>query len=894
MAPNLHRPGPAAGLAAVAVLLAWLLPAACQLSQVEPVATPDVVPETEEQGVPPEDPAETTSDGVRDEVREVVRAVLLDPRELNVPEGGSARYRVALSAQPTGAVTVTPSATSAELDVQPTQLVFTTTGWQSAQTIAVTSAHDADARADAPVPVMHAARGGGYDGAAQAVLRVSVVEDDVSTLALAGGSAPEQAGSIGFEVSLSLAGSEQITVEYATGATQDTAVGGQDFAQAADTLTFAAASTAAQTIEITVHDDALHEAEELFTVTLRNPANAVLAGGGAEVAATGRIEDNDPAPKLRIEHASSTEGEGAMQFAVALAPASGRTVTVQYATADAGAEAGTDYTAASGTLTFEAGAGAATISVPIVDDTTAEPAETFTVALHNPTGASLAAATATGTIADNDADDSAQPLQLTALRVTGGIAMYPAFDPDIHHYALTCSTSGRLRIRAEAARRSASLTLLRANPNHNRTFTGTLDAHVRVDQDRDVAIRLSGGSETATYVIHCLPTDFPKIRVLKTTAGVSDGLMLVTPRYDHQGVYRFSAIIDNNGVPRFHRIHGINFRYYSNGPTIAGEKVRYSVGVGYQQIDLLSHDLKVIRTLRRDLRNTTLDAHDFLFTEDGDYLFNLRVDATRDLSERLDIPDSENNPFGTVQLTDSVLQVMTHGGARKFYWNSWNHLTIHPDCRLRQFPGQYAHLNAFQILDDGDIVASFRGCAQVLRIDGTSGAVEWKLGGTEETPDSDTEYLEIVGDDEGEFCGQHHVTLTDWDTVVLFDNGVFCLGPRKARTPSSRAVEYDISSGTQASFVREFAQPAGYGYSDVEGSVTVVGRNRWLIAWGRPIGVTANPDKFASIVEVGFDPATGAATTYLEIHMSKSSNLAWSYRVYRVPESGVNIPLNLP
>ena len=183
--------------------------------------------------------------------------------------------------------------------------------------------------------------------AAQAVLRVSVVEDDVSTLALAGGSAPEQAGSIGFEVSLSLAGSEQITVEYATGAAQDTAVGGQDFAQAADTLTFAAASTAAQTIEITVHDDALHEAEELFTVTLRNPANAVLAGGGAEVAATGRIEDNDPAPKLRIEHASSTEGEGAMQFAVALAPASGRDGHGAVRDRDAGAEAGTDYTAAS-------------------------------------------------------------------------------------------------------------------------------------------------------------------------------------------------------------------------------------------------------------------------------------------------------------------------------------------------------------------------------------------------------------------------------------------------------------------------------------------------------------------------------------------------------------------
>ena len=899
----------------VAVLVPWLLLSACQISHIEPV---EPAPGTPAEGTPdgpgggsPEAPGgggPEAPGGVDPEAPGVVpegpggvvpeaRAVIVQPPELNVPEGGSGRYTVALTAQPTGAVTVTASEASMELTVTPASLEFTVADWQSAQTVTVTAEHDADALADVPVPVMHAASGGGYDDAAQAELRVGVVEDDVSALAVAGGSALEQAGSIGFEVSLSLAGNQEVTVDYATGAVQDTATGGQDYRHSSDTLTFAAGSTTAQTIAVTVHDDTLNEDHELFTMTLRNPAHAVLTGGGAELTATGRIENDDGLPALSIEHARLTEGEGAMRFTVTLAPASGRTVTVHYATADAGAEAATDYTTVTGALTFEAGATTHTISVPVEDDEDDEDDEKFTVTLSSPVRASLAVATAMGTITDND-ESAAQP-QLTALQVSGGGTMYPPFDPDTHHYALTCSNSTTLEVSAKAAPSGAVLTLLRANSDDNHASTGALEAQAEVNRNDDVAIELSAGGDTVTYVMHCLPPNFPDIRVLKKTADVSDGLMLITPRYDSPNPVRFTAVIDNNGVPRFHRAGGFLFRHYSDGPTIDGEQVRYSAGVAYHEIDLLNRDFEVMRTLRKDVAGTRIDAHDFLFTDDGDYLFNLRIAATRDLSERHDILDSDNNPFGIVDLTDSVLQVMTPGGTERFSWNSWNHLTIHPDCRLRQFPGQYAHLNAFQIVEsdgggDGDIVASFRGCSQVLRIDGTTGAVNWKLGGTE--PDTDpnadpnTEYLELVGDAAGEFCGQHHVTLTEWDSVVLFDNGVFCLGPRKAEAPFTRAVEYDISSATQAVFVQAFEQPEGHGYSDVAGSVTVLERNRWLIAWGRQNDVTANLADVPSIVEV--DPSTG--TTYLELHLSKSGTLAWSYRVYRVPESQITIPLNLP
>ena len=82
---------------------------------------------------------------------------------------------------------------------------------------------------------------------------------------------------------------------------------------------------------------------------------------------------------------------------------------------------------------------------------------------------------------------------------------------------------------------------------------------------------------------------------------------------------------------------------------------------------------------------------------------------------------------------DSVIQRRTAAGVSQFTWNSWDHrhaLKLGDDCRVGIYPDTYAHLNALQLLADGDFVASFRGCSQVLRIDGSTGAVEWKLGGS--------------------------------------------------------------------------------------------------------------------------------------------------------------------
>jgi len=79
-------------------------------------------------------------------------------------------------------------------------------------------------------------------------------------------------------------------------------------------------------------------------------------------------------------------------------------ITVDYGTADGTAEAGSDYTAASGTLTLLSGETSKTFAVPVTDDSEIEGDETVSLALSNPTGgAGLGATTqATLTIKDND------------------------------------------------------------------------------------------------------------------------------------------------------------------------------------------------------------------------------------------------------------------------------------------------------------------------------------------------------------------------------------------------------------------------------------------------------------------------------------------------------------
>ena len=204
-----------------------------------------------------------------------------------------------------------------------------------------------------------------------------------------------------FTVTLSKASTTPVTVGYAT--TNGTATAGSDFTATTGTLTFAP-GVVSQQINVPILADTVVEPSETFTVTLSKPSGATIAGATA----TGTITDSNTvaaAPTVSIADLAVTEGNGAhahFMFTATLDKASATPVSVSYATSNGTATAGVDYTAASGTITFAPGVTTQTVHVDIIGDTVVEPNETFTVTLSAPTGATIARATATGTIINDD------------------------------------------------------------------------------------------------------------------------------------------------------------------------------------------------------------------------------------------------------------------------------------------------------------------------------------------------------------------------------------------------------------------------------------------------------------------------------------------------------------
>ncbi len=116
------------------------------------------------------------------------------------------------------------------------------------------------------------------------------------------------------------------------------------------------------------------------------------------------------ATELSVADVTVAEDGPTADFTLTLAPASAQVVTVDVATVDGTALAGSDYTAlGTATVTFQPGETSATVSVPIIDDALGESAETFELQLSNPSGATLTTLSATATITDNEVSGCGEP-----------------------------------------------------------------------------------------------------------------------------------------------------------------------------------------------------------------------------------------------------------------------------------------------------------------------------------------------------------------------------------------------------------------------------------------------------------------------------------------------------
>ncbi|HKU76355.1 MAG TPA: SBBP repeat-containing protein [Pyrinomonadaceae bacterium] len=289
-------------------------------------------------------------------------------------------------------------------------------GAQFFSTTSVTTNNNGDATINATFPV---------DLPAGRVLTATATDPNGNTSEFSAANSNSAVGSVQFSVSsigaiedvgtlpvtvLRTGGSSgSLSVDYATA--NGTAIAGQDYTSTSGTLTFNDGETS-KTISIPITDDGTTESDETFTVTLRNDANLEVLGAPSTLTIT--VQDKSTVPTLNIDNVQTLEGNTGtttdLFLTVSLSAATGRAVSVNYASANFGAfggpkcnnSQGIDYEGVSGTLSFNPGQTSFTIPVKICGDNNAEANEGFRILLTNPTGATLLSSVGTGAILNDD------------------------------------------------------------------------------------------------------------------------------------------------------------------------------------------------------------------------------------------------------------------------------------------------------------------------------------------------------------------------------------------------------------------------------------------------------------------------------------------------------------
>ena len=425
-----------------------------------------------------------TADAGPDQTVDEGDTVRLDGRDSTAPEGEELTYSWRQTGgRPTAtledATTVRPRFTAPDVDKDTTlrfTLTVTADGDSDTDTVNVTVLDTRTLSVDSP----------------------NVVEGDSGTTDLT------------FTVSLSAKSRRQVTVDYATA--DGTASAGADYEATRGRLRFAPGETE-MTVSVPVIGDARPEGNETFTLTLRSPVNAEIAGAEA----TGTIVNDDTA-MMSVEDVQAEEGDdGAtdLDFTVSLSPASEIEVAVSYATADGTASAGTDYRAASGELRFAPGETEKTVSVSVLGDLRPEVDETFTLTLSSPVNVEIARAEATGTIVNDDTaqasiadarmdegDSGMADLDFTVtLSVAGDLEVtvaYATADGTASAGGDYQATSGELRFAPGETEQTVSVPVLGdLRPEVDETFTVTLSNPVNAETDRAQATGTIVNDDTA-------------------------------------------------------------------------------------------------------------------------------------------------------------------------------------------------------------------------------------------------------------------------------------------------------------------------------------------------------------------------------------------------------------
>ena len=208
--------------------------------------------------------------------------------------------------------------------------------------------------------------------------------------AAAAATVAENAGSVALMVQRKGGKNGAVSVNYSVDS--GSAAAGEDYLADSGTLHWGDNDLQAKTVSVALLDDGLYEGEEGFSITLSNPQGGAGLGSPSTLQVT--VEDDEQAQNGRVQFSQSlyqgAELDGQIGITVVREGGSDGAVSVQYHTRNHSAQAGEDYVATGGTLSWSHGDSAPKqFSVTLFDDRQNEPVEQFDLVLNNPVGVEL-------------------------------------------------------------------------------------------------------------------------------------------------------------------------------------------------------------------------------------------------------------------------------------------------------------------------------------------------------------------------------------------------------------------------------------------------------------------------------------------------------------------------
>lgn len=321
----------------------------------------------------------------------------------------------------------------------------------------------------------------------------TINENDTAPSFSVAASSATEGGPVTFTVTKTGSTALAHDVNYAT--SSGTATQGTDFTSASGTLSFASGDTT-KTFTVNTTQDSTSESNETFTVTLSGATAGATIGTAT---ANGTINDDDATSNTAytFSNASATEGSS-ITFTVTRTGTPVGVETIDYATSSGTATSGTDFTAASGTLTFQISDTSKTFAVSTTQDTTYEGNETLTATLANLVGgASITNATRTGTINENDtapsfAINNSSATEGSSITFTVTKTGTTALSHDINY----ASSSGTATSGTDFTATSGALTF--TSGQTTRTFTVATTNDSAAESNETLNITLSSATNGAT------------------------------------------------------------------------------------------------------------------------------------------------------------------------------------------------------------------------------------------------------------------------------------------------------------------------------------------------------------------------------------------------------------